>query len=194
VLATLFDTTSVTAASPADPLNTMVRVVVGKTFVGSLAPAPKDSTPEHAPANVVTDPSAVEPLVREARKEAKFPLLVPTVHESSSSLSTLRPIRVYGLGGGKNKGVRIVYNGPSEIDYWGIQETNWTDAPILEGPTLKRKIGGREYSFYYNGSHIHMIAFEENGAAYMTINTLLDGLSNETMIAIAKGLKPLTKN
>ena len=36
-----------------------------------------------------------------------------------------------------------------------------------------------------------MIAFEENGAAYWVINTLLDGLSNETMIAIAKGLKPL---
>ena len=36
-----------------------------------------------------------------------------------------------------------------------------------------------------------MIAFEQNGAAYMVTNTLLDGLSNETMIAIAKGLKPL---
>ncbi len=194
VLATLFDTTKVTAASPADSLVTMVRVIVGTTFQGSLAPAPKDSTPEHQPAQVVTDSSAVEPLVREARPQARFPLLVPTVHESSSSLSTLRPIRVYGLGGPGNRAVRIVYNGPSELDYWGIQETNWTDAPILEGPTLKRKIGGREYSFYYNGSHIHMIAFEENGAAYMTINTLLDGLSNETMIAIAKGLKPLPKN
>ncbi len=194
VLGTLFDTSEISAQPAADPLDTMVRVIVGKTFQGSLAPAPKDSTPQHEPPHVVTDASAVEPLVRQARGKAHFPLLVPTVHESSSSLSTLRPIRVYGLGGKGNRGVRIVYNGPSELDYWGIQETNWLDAPILEGPTLKRKIGNREYSFYYNGSHIHMIAFEENDAAYMTINTLLDGLTNETMIAIAKGLKPLTKN
>jgi hypothetical protein len=39
-----------------------------------------------------------------------------------------------------------------------------------------------------------MVAFEENGAAYWVVNTLLDGLSNETMLAIAKGLKPLPKN
>ncbi len=116
------------------------------------------------------------------------------MHESSSSLSTLRPIRVYGLGGKGNSAVRIVYNGPSEFDYWGIQETNWLDAPVLEGPTLKRRIRGREYKLYYNGSHLHMVAFEENGASYWVVNTLLDGLTNETMIAIAKGLKPLPKN
>jgi LCP family protein required for cell wall assembly len=194
VLATLFGSAEVAPQPAADPLDTLVRVIVGKTFQGNLAPAPKDSTPEHEPPRVVTDPSAVEPLIRQARKEAGFPLLVPTVHEAGSSLSTLRPIRIYGVGGKGNKGVRIVYNGPSGLDYWGIQETNWLDAPVLEGPTLTRRIGGREYNLYYNGSHLHMVAFEENGASYWVVNTLLDGLSNETMIAIAKGLKPLTKN
>jgi hypothetical protein len=32
----------------------------------------------------------------------------------------------------------------------------------------------------------------ENGALYWVTNTLLNDLSNETMIAIAKGLKPLS--
>ena len=36
-----------------------------------------------------------------------------------------------------------------------------------------------------------MIAFEQNGAVYWVVNTLLNRLSNETMIAIAKGLRPL---
>jgi LCP family protein required for cell wall assembly len=192
VLANLFGESDVSAATPADALDTMVRVTVGTTFLGNLAPAPRDTTPTHQEANVVTDASAIEPLVRDARRKAGFPLLVPTVHESSSSLSTLRPIRVYGLGG--KEAVRIIYNGPGELDYWGIQETNWTDAPVLEGPTVKRKLGGRTYGLYYSGSHLHMVAFEENGAAYWVVNTLLDGLSNETMIAIAKGLKPLPKN
>jgi hypothetical protein len=172
----------------------MVRVIVGRTFHNTLAPAPRDTTPVHEPAKVVADASAVEPLIRQARSKADFPLLVPTVHESSSSLSTLRPTRLYGLGGGNDNAIRIVYNGPGELDYWGIQETSWTDAPALEGPTLTRKIGSRSYGLYYSGSHLHMVAFEENGAAYWVVNTLLDGLSNETMIAIAKGLKPLPKN
>jgi hypothetical protein len=37
-----------------------------------------------------------------------------------------------------------------------------------------------------------MIALSSHGANYWVVNTLLDSLSNETMIAIAKGLKPLT--
>ena len=36
-----------------------------------------------------------------------------------------------------------------------------------------------------------MVAFEQNGAVYWVTNTLLDDLSNETMISIAKGLQPL---
>ena len=37
-----------------------------------------------------------------------------------------------------------------------------------------------------------MVVLRANGATYWVVNTLLDSLSNETMLAIAKGLKPLT--
>jgi hypothetical protein len=37
-----------------------------------------------------------------------------------------------------------------------------------------------------------MIVLHANGATYWVENTLLDDLSNETMLAIAKGLKPIT--
>ena len=46
--------------------------------------------------------------------------------------------------------------------------------------------------FYYSGSHLHMVVLHAHGASYWVINTLLDSLSNETMISIAKGLEPLT--
>jgi hypothetical protein len=36
-----------------------------------------------------------------------------------------------------------------------------------------------------------MVAFESKGAAYWVVNSLLDKLSNETMLAIAKGLRAL---
>ena len=38
-----------------------------------------------------------------------------------------------------------------------------------------------------------MIVLRHGGASYWVVNTLLDELSNETMIAIAKGLQPLGK-
>ncbi len=37
-----------------------------------------------------------------------------------------------------------------------------------------------------------MVAFQENNAVYWVTNTLLDELSNETMLDIAKNLKPLS--
>ena len=37
-----------------------------------------------------------------------------------------------------------------------------------------------------------MVVLRAHGATYWVVNTLLDSLSNETMLAIAKGLKPLT--
>jgi hypothetical protein len=89
-----------------------------------------------------------------------------------------------------NQGLRLTYvTGTNE--YWGIQQTSWTDAPILNGPTMTRRIKGREYRLYFNGPKLHIVAFEEDGAAYWVTNTLLNSLSNETMLAIAKGLKPL---
>jgi hypothetical protein len=38
-----------------------------------------------------------------------------------------------------------------------------------------------------------MIVLRDNGATYWVVNTLLDSLSNETMLAIARGLRPLPK-
>ena len=50
-------------------------------------------------------------------------------------------------------------------------------------------LGGRPYDFYFNGPKLHMIVLHEDGVTYWVVNTLLDNISNETMIAIAKGLR-----
>ena len=38
-----------------------------------------------------------------------------------------------------------------------------------------------------------MVVLRTDGASYWVVNSLLDRLSNETMIAIAKGMRPLAK-
>jgi hypothetical protein len=116
--------------------------------------------------------------------------MTPTVVASGSRLSSQDGTRLYYLDGKKHKSLRLTFvTGGSE--YWGIQETDWKDAPILSRPSATQTLkDGRTYDFYYNASHLHMIVLRgQNGAGYWVVNTLLDTLSNETMIAIAKGLK-----
>ena len=78
-----------------------------------------------------------------------------------------------------------------ELVQRGIEETDWNDAPILASPSFEHRIHGRVYDLYYSGSNLHMVVLKESGATYWVINTILDSLSNETMLAIARGLHPL---
>lgn len=168
----------------------MLQVTVGQTFHGTIAPAPRDTTPKYTPPDVEPE-AAARPLVRRAQRKSDFPLLVPTVKEQGSALSSGEPIRVYELI--DHTAVRLTYRSPDGIEYWGIQQTSWTDAPMLDDPSVRRRIAGRNYRLFFSGPRLHVVAFEENGGAYWVVNTLLDGLSNETMLAIAKGLKPVAR-
>lgn len=170
----------------------MVVVVVGQTFHGTLAPAPVDHTPPKQAPAVVRNVHATLALLQRRRHKVDFPLEVPTMLETSSATDTTKPIRTYTIDGDK-KAVRLTFRMGNGVEYWGIEETNWDDAPVLKDSNSKQKIKGREFDFYWNGPHLHMIVLRANGASYWVINTLLDSLSPQTMVAIAKGLAPLPK-
>jgi LCP family protein required for cell wall assembly len=171
----------------------MLVVVLGQTFHGRLASAPIDQTPQREPANVVSGASAAVDLLRRYRQQIDFPLMVPTRIERSSWIDSELPIRVYKVDPDKkHSAVRLTYR-LGDNQYWGVQMTDWDEAPVLAGRNFVRRIGGRRYELYYNGPHLHMVVLRTDGATYWVVNTLLDSLSNETMIAIAKGLQPLAK-
>ena len=130
-------------------------------------------------------------LLRERAKKVPFELMVPTVLERSSWIDRERPIRMYRIDpDGKHKTVRLTYRtGASK--YWGVQMTDWEDAPVLSESNVVRTIKGRRYELHYIGPKLHMVVLRQGDATYWVVNTLLDELSNETMLAIAKGLKPL---
>jgi LCP family protein required for cell wall assembly len=169
----------------------MLTVVVGQTFHGSLASAPIDQTPRRERPNVVRGASAAREHLRELRGETSFPLLVPSVIERSSWIDSEVPVRLYRMDG-EHQAIRLVYR-MSSGEYWGVQMTDWDDAPVLADKSLTRRIGGRTYDLYYDGAKLHMVVLRTPRGSYWVINTLLDRLSNETMIAIAKGLGPLGK-
>ena len=125
------------------------------------------------------------------RKKVDFRLMVPSVLERSSNVDREVPIRVYSVTKGE-RAVRMTFLSGNELaGYWGIEETAWNDAPVLEQPNFKHVIKGRTFYFYYSGAHLHMVVLRTRKASYWVVNTLDDLLSNETMIEIAKGLKPL---
>jgi LCP family protein required for cell wall assembly len=169
----------------------MITVIVGQTFSGTLTPTPVDRTPPREPPNVRPGKSDTLPLVRAAAAwKPGFPLQIPTVLERASVVDSEVPYRVYKIDDAKT--VRFTFRTGAN-EYWGIQETDWSDAPALEGKNISQVIKGRQYDFYYNGSHLHMIVLRAGGASYWVVNSVLDALSNETMLEIAKGLRPLHK-
>ena len=195
-VAGLFGSADVQKATPAIALlanDAMLTAVVGQTFHGTLAAASVDQTPKREPPNVAPGTSASIDLLKERQSRVDFPLLVPTVVERSSWIDRERPIRFYRFDDkDKHKTIRLTYKMGSN-DYWGVQESNWPDAPVLASSNFHRSIGGRTYDLYYNGPHLHMVVLNRKGASYWVVNSLLDRLSNETMISIAKGLRPIAK-
>jgi LCP family protein required for cell wall assembly len=191
-LADLFGDAQAVPVASGVPLTTTVRIVIGQTFHGTLTPVPRDTTPQHQPPAVTRDTTSAAPYLRAAKRKMNFQLMAPTVRESNSSLDSFEPARTYRIDK-KHDAFRLVYRTGGN-EYWGIEEVGWEDPPILDGASVTQTIKGREYSLYFDGAKLHMVAFQDDGASYWVVNTLLNRLSNETMLAIAKGLRPVGRH
>ena len=63
--------------------------------------------------------------------------------------------------------------------------------PIVDHPNQQRKINHVTYMIFTDGAHIHVIAWRQGPMLYWLTNTLLEDLSNEQMLAIARSAHPL---
>jgi LCP family protein required for cell wall assembly len=169
----------------------LLMVIVGSTFHDQLTPIRLPTRPAKQPVYIRYDPSETYSTLFTYRRRLPFRLEVPRVLERGSSLDSgpgETPVRVYQLGGQPT--LRLTYRTGGN-EYWGIQMTRWADAPALADKSLTQRLGRRTYDLYYSGSNLHMVVLRENGATYWVVNTLLNTLSNETMLAIARGLRPM---
>jgi LCP family protein required for cell wall assembly len=191
-LAKLFPTSRVEPLSPdIEPLSNgaMVTVVVGLTYHGEIASAPADRTPEREPPRVSRDGTTAA-LLRPLVRRVPFTLYTPTVLATGTRVETLMPVRLYRLE--KHRAVRLTYtNGAG--DFFGIQQTDWDDAPALQDPNEVLTIKGRKYRLYYSGEHLHMVVVEMPDTNVWVVNSILDKLSNATMLSIARSLRPMPR-
>jgi hypothetical protein len=192
-MAKLFDGSEVaTMPVPIANLAEGARIVVvaGKTFQGTIAPPPSATAIKHAAPKVRSALAETLPLVKAARKKLPFRLAAPSLLDQSSRVDPYVGSRVYPLSK-DHKALRLVFKSALDVGgYWGIEESDWADAPALANPSYTRTLLGRKYDFYLIGSHIHMVVLHGPGnARYWVVNTLLDLISNETMVSVAKSLR-----
>ncbi len=75
--------------------------------------------------------------------------------------------------------------------YWSIQAMRWLDPPAIKNPNSTQAIGGTEYMLFYQGDHLHMVAWKRHGTLYWVLNTLDNQLSNDLMMGLATSFKPV---
>ena len=175
--------------------NPLTVVVVGKAFDGEIVNPQANvvPTPVHQAAAVRDDPGLTLTPLRSVDARIPFQILAPHVIEHTSTLTSLEPVRAFKPAPHRHELVLTFVTGAGNI-YWQVIETDWNDAPILRRPTGKYTLkDGRKVDLYTSGGHVHMVVLRQGKASYWVVNTLRDEMSNETMLAIAKGLKPLGK-
>ena len=58
-------------------------------------------------------------------------------------------------------------------------------------PTATQTIGGRKFMLFYQGDHLHMVAWKEHGTLYWVLNTLDNQLSNDLLLGLAASCEPV---
>jgi polyisoprenyl-teichoic acid--peptidoglycan teichoic acid transferase len=125
-------------------------------------------------------------------KAGKLPVYFPAVRTSGglamnmSSNPWLYTIR--DRAGYAYKAYRIVGYAGENGQYWGVQGTSWRSPPILDDPSDRRRMAGRNYYEYYDGSRLRLVAWKTKNGSYWVSNTLSRTLTNAQMRDIAKSL------
>jgi hypothetical protein len=118
-----------------------------------------------------------------------FGVLYPSLQAGPAVRQTARSYDLRDREGNLRHAYVIVWQQNSGGGYYDFEGTDWLNPPLLAHPDQTRRIDGRTYLLFDDGAHVHTIAWREGGAVYWLTNTLLEDLSNEQMLAIARSAR-----
>ena len=111
---------------------------------------------------------------------------------SSFSVSSPRAYRICGPHGHCWASYRMVIAQNSLLgEYYGLQGTRWKDPPIIKSPSEIVSYHGRKFMIFKDGKRVRLVAWQTKDATYWISNTLLQTISRDDMLAIARACKPL---
>jgi LCP family protein required for cell wall assembly len=176
----------------------------GDEKVAKPKPAPKPSSKSHrhshahrssaptaASLGLTSSGTAAEEEIAKGTINMPLKVLYPSLQDASS---VEQPARAYVLLD-QVKHVHHAYVAVWRANtlggYYDFEGTDWKKPPLLAHPNEQRKIKGVTYMIFTDGSHMHVIAWRKGHMVYWLTNTLLEDLSNEQMLSIARSAKPL---
>jgi LCP family protein required for cell wall assembly len=172
--------------------NPLTVVAVGTSFPGKLVVHHAPKVQPKQPPQVSNGAAMTAPRLRQVYDEVHFPLMVPQRIAEGATLSDSDGVR--GFKPLKNQHeVALTFVMPDGIQYWQVEETTWNSAPIFANPSFTLVHRGQKYLVYTTGGQVQMVALRTPRATYWVSNTILNELSNSTMIAIAESLRPLRR-
>jgi polyisoprenyl-teichoic acid--peptidoglycan teichoic acid transferase len=104
----------------------------------------------------------------------------------------LRDYLIHAPGGKAYPIYDEVFSNGELGQFYDVQGTTWTDAPLFADPNQTVRVGQRTYDLYYDGSKLQTVAWHEYGAWYWVHNTLTSAVDNGELLAIAEQTTPLT--
>jgi polyisoprenyl-teichoic acid--peptidoglycan teichoic acid transferase len=127
--------------------------------------------------------------VVEASQKLDFPVYYPQAKLAVGRYTDVRTYDIFDRAKRKHRAYRIVANLTNDIGQnYGVQGMSWTNPPILDSPDETKRVRGREYLYFRDGSRLRMIAWRTKNGAYWVSNTLARKLTNAQMEAIARSL------
>ena len=71
-----------------------------------------------------------------------------------------RTYDIFDEQGRKHRAYRMVVEAPGIGEYYGIQGTDWKDAPIVANPSATMKAGKRKLLLFQDGSRLRLVAWK----------------------------------
>jgi LCP family protein required for cell wall assembly len=136
--------------------------------------------------------SAGEEQAIASANKAGFPFYYPALRLAGSTYSG-EP-RVYFIRdqkGRRHRAYRMVLDTGRLGEFYGIQGMTWRNPPVLGKPTAHQTVNGRRLLLFGDGNRLRFVAYPTRRAVYWVSNTLVLGLTNRQMLAIAASLRPI---
>ncbi len=119
-----------------------------------------------------------------------FAMLYPTLQTGPSEQQMVRAYSLEDQQHNKHHAYVVVWRQNGLGGYYDFEGSDWLNPPLF-AHARTQTIDGRSYRFVNDGSHIHVIGWREGRVLYWLTNTLLEELSNQQMLALAKSAQPL---
>jgi polyisoprenyl-teichoic acid--peptidoglycan teichoic acid transferase len=162
--------------------------------------APASGSDELVPAREAGEEEAA---IAARRAHGTFPIFYPTRLPSGAYYVESNPYEkvidpyIYRIKDGPTKDANryeayrmvLVLESGDGIHYFGVQGIRgWPDPPILENPSETKTINGRDYEIFVDSGRVKLVAWHRGDSSYWVSNDLLQSLSNDQMIGMARSM------